>query len=350
MGFKLPAVFEATTANGVPLFGPSSAAIPAEFTEVPYESFSKSDRALAFPRPADWFSADPAYATTSNGPRGNAQRNARANQYENGPGADEEGTFSLVDKSGTSARSGRGGASGPSLGGSRGGYGARGGRGARGGAAGGRGGYNATGGRGGGFSARGRGSHILRGGFRGRYDQQQRSRTATVQVRSDWQILEEIEFSRLGKLRLDVDTEDPEEVAQYGFVSEYDRSYDRVSTRNPVNLQVIDRVHYNPTTSDDPVIQDVSLFSNSAHRPLKSGFSFLSLPQKAAQRSLQQTTSCLSSCALRDLCTLGTLSSFVKGTRYTLTSETLKRDLSVGPVFNVLHLQADHVSPQTLSL
>ena len=285
MGFKLPAVFEATTASGVPLFGPSSAAIPAEFTEVPYESFSKSDRALAFPRPADWFSADPAYATTSSGPRGgsNALRGARSNLYENGANVDEEGTFSLVDKSGTSTRSGRGGAGGPSLGGSRGGYGARGGRGgARGGAAaGGRGGYNAAGGRGGGFSGRGRGSHILRGGFRGgRYDQQQRSRTATVQVRSDWQILEEIEFSRLGKLRLDVDTEDPEEIAQYGFVSEYDRSYDRVSTRNPVNLQVIDRVHYNPTTSDDPVIQDVSrlafiqctmsdIFSGQPARPKK---------------------------------------------------------------------------------
>jgi translation initiation factor 3 subunit D len=86
---------------------------------------------------------------------------------------------------------------------------------------------------------------------------QQRLRNPTVQVRPDWQILEEIEFSRLGKLRLDVDTTEPDEIAQYGFVSEYDKTYDRVTTKAPVPLQVIDRVHYNPTTSDDPIIQEV---------------------------------------------------------------------------------------------
>lgn len=257
MGFKLPQFTEASTSNGVPLFGPAAAAIPSEFTEIPYESFSKSDRALAFPRPADWFSSDPAYAT-SGGPPGGSKRGARANLYEGAP-EDDEGAFSLVDKSVTSkTRGGPGG--GPGFG--RGGFqrgGARGGRGGPGGAGGGRGGFARGGG------GRGRGTQVLRGGY-GSYsyrgnrwgDQNQKTRTATVQVRSDWQMLEEIEFPRLSKLRLEVDTDEPEEVAQYGFVCEYDKSYDRVSTRQPVPLQVIDRVHYNPTTSDDPVIQEVS--------------------------------------------------------------------------------------------
>jgi translation initiation factor 3 subunit D len=42
-------------------------------------------------------------------------------------------------------------------------------------------------------------------------------------------------------------------------LSEYDKTYDRVNTKSTVPLQVIDRVHYNPTTSDDPVIQEVGL-------------------------------------------------------------------------------------------
>lgn len=272
MGFKLPAVFDASTSSGVPLFGPSSSALPDEFTEIPFETFSKSDRSLAFPRPADWFSSDPSYNTAYSGPGGAGGKSAMrrgANLFE--APVDEEGSFSLVDKSSSGGgRGGRGGgAGGPSLGGSRGGrggYGA-GGPGGRGGGrgAGGRGGYGNDRGRGGYFGGRGRGTHILgRGAFArgGRWgDQNQKSRSATVAVRSDWQILEEIEFSRLAKLRLEVDTDEPEDLAQYGFLQEYDRTYDRVNTKAPMPLQVIDRVHYNPTTSDDPIIQDVSQVS-----------------------------------------------------------------------------------------
>lgn len=274
MGFKLPAVFEssASSSTGVPLFGPSVDAIPAEFKEIPYETFSKSDRQLNYPRPADWFATDPAYASSSShlGPGGSRRGGPqRANLYEAAPGAgDDEGSFSLVDKSGSSGgfRSSRGGpgGAGGSLGGSR-GFNARGGRGGARGGPGGRGGGAGGGGARGGWSGRGRGGAVLgRGGYGGRGGRwgdahNQRTRSATVQVRQDWQILEEIDFSRLGKLRLDVDTEEPEEIAQYGFLSEYDKAYDRVNTRSSVPLQVIDRVHYNPTTSDDPVIQDVSV-------------------------------------------------------------------------------------------
>lgn len=46
--------------------------------------------------------------------------------------------------------------------------------------------------------------------------------------------------------------------SEYGFLSEYERTFDKVNTKNEKPLQIIDRVRYNPTTSDDPVIQELA--------------------------------------------------------------------------------------------
>jgi translation initiation factor 3 subunit D len=74
------------------------------------------------------------------------------------------------------------------------------------------GGYGNRGGRGAGFQGRGAGGR--RGGFGGWgrtwNDRQQRTRDASVQIGPDWVVLEEIEFSRLAKLRLEVETEEVE--------------------------------------------------------------------------------------------------------------------------------------------
>lgn len=43
----------------------------------------------------------------------------------------------------------------------------------------------------------------------------------------------------------------------YGRLYPYDKSYDRVSTKTERPLQLVDRIKYNTTTSDDPVIQQV---------------------------------------------------------------------------------------------
>ncbi len=94
-------------------------------------------------------------------------------------------------------------------------------------------------------------------------------------------MLEEIEFHRLAKLRLEVD--EPEELyvfnfshicrtcesnfelemnrEDYGRLFAYDKSYDRVTTKTERLLQPLDRMKYNPTTSDDPVIQQVGTSS-----------------------------------------------------------------------------------------
>jgi len=69
-------------------------------------------------------------------------------------------------------------------------------------------------------------------------------------------MLEEIEFHRLAKLRLEVD--EPEELDTYGRIFAYDKTYDRVTTKTEKPLQLVDRIKYNPTTSDDPVIQQLA--------------------------------------------------------------------------------------------
>jgi translation initiation factor 3 subunit D len=62
------------------------------------------------------------------------------------------------------------------------------------------------GGRGGGRGGAQQGGRWGQGGFRGRrfgwkdYDKPQRLRDASVQIKPDWKMLEEIEFSRLSKL------------------------------------------------------------------------------------------------------------------------------------------------------
>lgn len=43
-----------------------------------------------------------------------------------------------------------------------------------------------------------------------------------------------------------------------GFVYPYDKSYDRISPRTPKPLQVIERAIYNPTTTDDPMMEQLS--------------------------------------------------------------------------------------------
>ena len=91
-------------------------------------------------------------------------------------------------------------------------------------------------------------------------------------------MLEEIEFHRLAKLRLEVD--EPEELYvhiqtlrvnvlsywyrdSYGRLFAYDKAYDRITTKTEKPLQLVDRIKYNTTTSDDPIIQRVCIFQSS---------------------------------------------------------------------------------------
>ena len=174
--------------------------------------------------------------------------------------AEDESTFSVVDNTRTRPTRGFGG---------RGGSAVFRGRGAGRGAPGARGGPQARGT----FQRVGRGGQQQqqydnqRGGGRGRggrrfgwkdYDKPQRNRDASVNVRADWHLLEEIDFARLSKLNLEAGT--GEELASHGFLHAYDRALDKqpgtkVAERR---LNVLDRAAYNVTTSSDPVIQDLA--------------------------------------------------------------------------------------------
>ncbi|KAE8226264.1 hypothetical protein CF319_g1124 [Tilletia indica] len=192
--------------------------------------------------------------------------------------ADDEASFSVVDNTRGPSTGGRlgggmgggggGGMRGGGRGGGRGGAGAGGPGGMRGGAAGGRGAFRGSsrggpgaGGHGGGFGAGARGGR--RFGYKD-WDKPQRTREASVAVQPDWQQLEEIDFTRMTKLRLDV--EEPEDLAAHGTLYEYDRSFDRInSVRFQQPLQALDRIRYNPTTSDDPIIQQIAACDPTAN-------------------------------------------------------------------------------------
>ncbi|KAK4705942.1 translation initiation factor 3 subunit D, partial [Phenoliferia sp. Uapishka_3] len=258
-------------------FGPSADHLPAQFKDIPYAPFSKNDK---LGRVVDWNAADASTSLAAGqgnrrpGQTGGGGKYGREPKEAFGAGSagtfayfhdEDEASFSLVDgtKAGAAKRGGAGGAGLANLG--RGGQFNRGGRGGargapagrggaagygRGGAQGGRQDYGRGGARGGRGGAQGAGRY----GWKD-WNKEQRTRDASVAIGSDWAVLEEIEFSRLAKLRLDVDTQDPETLSSHGFLYEYDKAYDRVNTKTEKPLQIIDRIRYNPTTSDDPIIQ-----------------------------------------------------------------------------------------------
>ncbi|KAI9477762.1 MAG: eukaryotic translation initiation factor 3 subunit D [Benjaminiella poitrasii] len=85
------------------------------------------------------------------------------------------------------------------------------------------------------------------------YDKPQRVRNASINIGADWKVLDEIEFSRLSKLNFNIPK--ATDIANYGFVNVYNKAYDRINTKNEKMLTHIERVKYDTTTSEDPIIQ-----------------------------------------------------------------------------------------------
>jgi hypothetical protein len=117
----------------------------------------------------------------------------------------------------------------------------------------------------------------------------------------------------------------------YGKIYAYDKSYDRsVNTKNEKPLQIIDRIKYNTTTTDDPIIQQVCFVDVC----IPAGYSpFYSLPTKIPRLFMPQMGFSACSCAPLGLCILGTLSLFARGTSCSLTSAMA--DHSVITLLNV---------------
>eukprot|EP00048_Salpingoeca_helianthica_P015433 m.226756 g.226756 ORF g.226756 m.226756 type:complete len:538 (-) comp17028_c0_seq1:135-1748(-) len=87
----------------------------------------------------------------------------------------------------------------------------------------------------------------------GRRDRVLIKREPSVEVRPSWQVVEEIEFSRLTKLACDPD--DPKDLLTCGAVAQYDRSFDKLTTKAPRPLQATRRSFHHVTTTMDPHIR-----------------------------------------------------------------------------------------------
>ncbi|KAH7017836.1 eukaryotic translation initiation factor 3 subunit D [Ilyonectria destructans] len=228
---------------------------------VPYAPFSKGDK---LGRMADWTTE----GKDREGRGGRAQYNRSFRDQQvygsshaitfNAPPAEDESSFSVVSntRDSTKTRFGRGAVFTRGRGQRGAATNARGGRQAlqrtdnRGGRQGGYGGYNDRGGQRGG----GRGGR--RFGWKD-YDKPARNRDASVNIKAEWKLLEEIDFNRLAKLNLE--TDEGEDLDDYGFLYYYDRTYDKQPVKGTERkLTPIDRAAYNVTTSSDPVIQELA--------------------------------------------------------------------------------------------
>lgn len=257
--FPLPRVASTSDAWGPPAGASAAKALPEEFQQIPFTPFSKSER---IGRIADWTTGGTATddrAATAPGRGARSSRSAPAPAYASGASSntftyfhgEDESSFSVVDNArsaaarrttaGATARSNRGAA--PA--GRATAAGAR--TGTTGAAA-----RPARGPRATSTNAR----TMRRPGWRDWERTQRKAREASIMVGPDWEQLSELDFLRMSKLRLDVEA--PEDVASYGTLYQYDRSYDRVSVKFERPLQPRDRVHYSPTTSEDPVILEVA--------------------------------------------------------------------------------------------
>ncbi|KAG2141682.1 eukaryotic translation initiation factor 3 subunit D [Suillus cothurnatus] len=219
-------------------WGPSSSNIPEQFKfkDIPYAPYSKSDKLGRF---ADWNDTTGDTRQTAVGlpstrdARGPGRsRRDGAQAFGSGTASafayfhvEDESSFSLVDNKAAPPRRGGGFTRGRATG--------------RGGVSFANRGVAQRGGRGG-FNNRGGAQRGGRKGWRD-WEKTNRTRESSVAISPQWTMLEEIEFHRLAKLKLEVD--EPEDIDTYG------------RTERP--LQLVDRIKYNTTTSDDPVIQQL---------------------------------------------------------------------------------------------
>ena len=67
-----------------------------------------------------------------------------------------------------------------------------------------------------------------------------KQREASVTVKPDWIVLEEMEKTQLSKLSLPT-VDEPEELLSCGTLEYYDKAYDRVNVKNERPLRKIDR-------------------------------------------------------------------------------------------------------------
>jgi len=86
---------------------------------------------------------------------------------------------------------------------------------------------------------------------------QVRNRDASVQVADTWEVVEEMDFPRLVKLKLP-EVPQGEDLMKCGTLEYYDKKYDRVTCKTEKKLKRIDRNFHTVTTTDDPIIRQLA--------------------------------------------------------------------------------------------
>ncbi|CDR46816.1 CYFA0S26e00386g1_1 [Cyberlindnera fabianii] len=90
------------------------------------------------------------------------------------------------------------------------------------------------------------------GGRRWRDEKPERVREASIKVDDSWSVVSEVELNKLTKLNFQVS--EAEDLGTYGAIKPYKKTIER----SAAPLKAIDAAIYNPTASDDPVIQSLN--------------------------------------------------------------------------------------------
>ncbi|KAK9728604.1 hypothetical protein K7432_000951 [Basidiobolus ranarum] len=226
-------------------WGPSTSHLPEQYKDIPYAPYSKGDK---LGRIADWSAPDNKDNKEAGGRNRQGYRNYKDSYQGYGSSlasafvyqhAEDESSFSVVDNRTAAQKkaSSRGSAATKRPGRNQNQNQNQ---------------YQRTG-RTGQFQRLGAGN---RGGYnRGYQKKPQRTRDASITVGPEWKVVEEFELHRLAKLAMDV--RQPEDIASYGRVHHYEKSYDRLVSKVEKPLEEINRTRFNVTTSEDPIMQEL---------------------------------------------------------------------------------------------
>jgi translation initiation factor 3 subunit D len=222
--FILPKITD--NVNG---WGPLENDVPDSLVDIPYTPFSKSER---IGKIADWTTSQ----DYGNDKRKNYQRNDQiygsglSNAFNYRFAAEEEASFSLVDRAASSSKKTTG---------------------------------HRT------VQKQNRQSSKLVRNFRVPYQQNYRNKAGRrfnrqdvklldegVKIGDQWKVIEDIDMNKLALNTFTVN--DPSDISVYGTLNYFDQSVDRISAKSGVALKAAKRIIDNPSTADDEVIQSIA--------------------------------------------------------------------------------------------
>ncbi|KAL5258316.1 hypothetical protein ACHWQZ_G008970 [Mnemiopsis leidyi] len=93
---------------------------------------------------------------------------------------------------------------------------------------------------------------------RGHDNKSQVKLKSSVEVRKDWELQVEIEFSQIAKKYLSYPEADIVNLVECGTLEHYDKRYDRITTKAERPLAMTNRLFHYVSTTDDPIIRELA--------------------------------------------------------------------------------------------